>query len=229
MISARRLSVVARGVSLIDDVSLGIAAGECVGLVGPSGSGKTALLQALAGVVRPTGGSIHLQADEHPADVTLLRRRVGYAAADAKVGHGLRVDEYLRFVAQIKAPRAATGRSEYTAVALRAGLDPAAAVAWLAPEQHAALAIAAAVVAPVSVLLIDHSIDALAPADRARMTSWLGEIRDRGIALLVATNASDVQLAVCQRVLKLVSGRVAEERHLTTAPVVAGIAAVEVT
>jgi ABC-type multidrug transport system ATPase subunit len=133
------------------------------------------------------------------------------------VGHGLRVDEYLRFVARVRASRGATEVSAAADAARRAGLEPSAAIAMLTAQQCAALAIAAAVVANVSAILIDEAVDALTFAERERVTSWLVEIRDRGVAMLVATKDADVQKTLCHRVLRLVRGRVAEERRLAAA------------
>jgi ABC-type multidrug transport system ATPase subunit len=228
MISTRRLSVVAAERSVISDVSMRVCAGECVGLSGVSGSGRTALLQALAGRVRPTAGTIHLNGDERPSDPYLLRRNVGYAAVEAMVGHGLRVDEYLRFVVQVKASRNERQSSADTAAAQRAGLNPSSAIAGLAPAQHAALAIAAAIVTPVKVVVIDAAIDGLAPADRARLVSWMVEIRDDGVAMLVASNDPAMHNALCHRVITLVRGAVVEELHLSTPPVATGYIAPEV-
>jgi putative ABC transport system ATP-binding protein len=47
-------------VNILQGIDLDIAQGEAVGLVGPSGSGKTSLLMVLAGLERPTGGSVWL-------------------------------------------------------------------------------------------------------------------------------------------------------------------------
>ncbi|MCI0753960.1 ABC transporter ATP-binding protein [Teichococcus vastitatis] len=72
LIEARGLSfkVAAAGgeVNILRGVDLAVQQGEAVGLVGPSGSGKTSLLMLLAGLERPTGGSLRVAG----ADMTRL-------------------------------------------------------------------------------------------------------------------------------------------------------------
>ena len=54
----------------LDALDLDIPAGEFLALMGPSGSGKTTLLNLIAGIDRPTGGSLHIDG----ADITMLSR-----------------------------------------------------------------------------------------------------------------------------------------------------------
>ena len=51
-------------VNILRGIDLDIEAGEAVGVVGPSGSGKTSLLMVLAGLERPSGGSVTLAGQE---------------------------------------------------------------------------------------------------------------------------------------------------------------------
>ena len=59
LLEARRLTVTdARGVRTLDDVSLSVHAGEIVGIAGVSGNGQSELLEALAGILKPTSGEV---------------------------------------------------------------------------------------------------------------------------------------------------------------------------
>lgn len=66
-----------RPVLTINDVSIGIPRGQFVAMVGPSGCGKTTLLNMVAGLVRPSSGSVQVAKEE----VTQPRPDVGYMCA----------------------------------------------------------------------------------------------------------------------------------------------------
>lgn len=61
---AEHLGIVRQGISLLQDISLSVAAGELHVLLGPNGAGKSTLLRALAGEWPPQNGSLLL--DERP-------------------------------------------------------------------------------------------------------------------------------------------------------------------
>jgi putative ABC transport system ATP-binding protein len=78
-----RLTAGGRLVTILDDVTLDIPAKQKVAIVGPSGSGKSTLLGLMAGLDRPTGGSIELDG----TDITAIsesrmaefrRKNIGY-------------------------------------------------------------------------------------------------------------------------------------------------------
>ena len=75
----RRFRSGARTITVVNDVNLAIARGEFVAIMGPSGSGKSTLLALLAGLDRPTEGSVVVDGEPIEAmsesRLALLRRR----------------------------------------------------------------------------------------------------------------------------------------------------------
>jgi ABC-2 type transport system ATP-binding protein len=61
----------------VDDVTIDVPRGRCLGWLGPNGSGKTTLIRCMLGLARPTAGTIHVRGREVPRDVRSALAGVG--------------------------------------------------------------------------------------------------------------------------------------------------------
>lgn len=77
--SAKDVSVRIAGNSIVDEISFAGRRGEVVGIIGPNGAGKTTILRVLAGLHKPTSGTVKIgeaQLDDMPAST--LSKRIAY-------------------------------------------------------------------------------------------------------------------------------------------------------
>jgi ABC-2 type transport system ATP-binding protein len=81
----------------LDGVSLEVPAGQLLGLLGPNGAGKTTLMQLLAGLRRPTSGTVELFGGD--PRLAAQRRRLGCTPQETGLPGTLRVHEVVEFVA----------------------------------------------------------------------------------------------------------------------------------
>src|SRR5262245_10118150 len=75
-VAVREVSVTFDGhgqpVAALERISLEVATGEFLCVVGPSGSGKSTLLRVLAGLLRQTAGTVHIEADRPGSPLTAM-------------------------------------------------------------------------------------------------------------------------------------------------------------
>jgi phosphonate transport system ATP-binding protein len=210
----------------LDDVTLRVAAGECVALVGPSGSGKTSLLRSLNGTVAIAGGSIRVEGVEvaklRGRALRRLRTRLAMIAQQHDLVDRLTVVQNvmagalgrwstphaLRFLIAPTAAELAEARAALTAVGIPEKLRSR--TNELSGGQRQRVAIARALVQHPTAILADEPIASLDPALGEQIVRLLCDLaRERNLALLCSLHQIEVARRHFDRVVELVGGRVA--------------------
>lgn len=210
ILTARGLSV-ARGRALaLADVSLSLAPGEALGVFGPSGAGKSTLLSALAGQAASRGevrlGGVDVSRE--PVE-RRVRRGLGYVPQGASVLFDLSALDNLATVLRL-ARRGGDPRAALDEVGLLGRADVAA--RHLSGGERRRLEVARALALGPSVLLCDEPFAGLGPRDLELVRSVLAARVRGGLSLVVTDHRVAEALALCDRALLLVDGRVVVER-----------------
>ncbi|HEV2548746.1 MAG TPA: ABC transporter ATP-binding protein [Stellaceae bacterium] len=92
----------------LDRLDLDIHQGEVFCLLGPNGSGKTTFIRLLTGYLTPSSGRLTVAGRDVTADGLAVKRMIGYVPESVPLYGHMRVEEFLRFMARLRAlPHAA--------------------------------------------------------------------------------------------------------------------------
>jgi branched-chain amino acid transport system ATP-binding protein len=215
-LEVRGLEVAYGGVPAVRGVSFAVEAGEIVGLIGPNGAGKSTTLHAITGLIG-SSGEVLLEGRSlrRRSPESIARAGVALVPEGRRLFGELTVDENLRLgLAARREPGGAKEMDEmfelFPALADRRG-RPA---GVLSGGQQQQLAVARALVARPSVLLLDEPSLGLAPTVVDLVFSTLTTIRDRGLAILLVEQRAQRTVALADRTHVLASG----ELRLTLTP-----------
>ncbi|TKK85867.1 ABC transporter ATP-binding protein [Herbidospora galbida] len=179
----------------VKDVSFSVEEGEIYGIVGRNGAGKTTTVECVAGLRKPDGGSIRVDAD--------LKQQVGVQLQESMMPDKLRVREALDLYASFYANPAPV-----QALLDEVGLDPNVAFAKLSGGQRQRLSIALALVGNPKVAILDELTTGLDPQARRETWELITRIRDRGVTVLLVTHFMEEVERLCDRVAVISKGTV---------------------
>ena len=217
-------------VTVLDDVSLAVAPGECLAIVGSSGAGKSVLARSLLGLADPAGNAgwrTHARGFEVAGhDVRRATSRRWRALRGTEVA--LVLQDALQSLDPLRTIEAEVGE----AVALRgvprrtrraAVIEALAAAGLPDPESLLRLSsdalsggmrqralIASALIGGPAVLVADEPTTALDPATSRQVLAEFGRLRDSGVALVVVSHDLGAVARIADRIAVLDGGRIVE-------------------
>jgi branched-chain amino acid transport system ATP-binding protein len=214
----RDLEVAYGGVAAVRGLSLTVAPGELVGLIGPNGAGKSTALHAVMGLVPARGGEIRFgdRSLRGRSPESIARAGIALVPEGRRLFAELTVDENLRLGLAAR-PRSNGIDADIADVAelfpiVEEFRDRQAGA--LSGGQQQQLAIARALVARPSILLLDEPSLGLAPTVVDLVFSTLKTISERGIGVLLVEQRAQRTVALAERTHVLSNG----ELKLTLTP-----------
>jgi ABC-2 type transport system ATP-binding protein len=185
IISVVDLTVELGGNPVLQGMDLTVAAGEIVAVVGPNGSGKSTLLRCLAGLQPAASGEVRVFG-KPPADDGPFWRRVALLAEEPAWYPGLTVGEHLELMAAVHPRARMTVEAALEVFALRERAD--APPLNLSTGQRQRLSLAATLLRPSTLLLLDEPERGLDAGFRAALAGLLTTYTDEGGTVVMATH-----------------------------------------
>jgi osmoprotectant transport system ATP-binding protein len=216
MIELQEVSKRLGGAVVVDDVSLAVGRGELLVLVGGSGSGKTTTLKMINRLIEPSAGRVLLDGtDVATVPAYALRRRIGYCFQQLGLFPHLSVAENVAITPRLlgwDAPRIA---ARIDTLLDLVELEPARfrerRPAELSGGQQQRVAVARALAAEPSVMLLDEPFAALDPLTRDRLQQSFRAIqRGLGLSAVFVTHDMLEALLLGDRIAVLAAGRLVQ-------------------
>ena len=208
----------------LDGVSVEIRTGEAVAVMGPSGSGKSTLLNLVAGLDRPTSGSVVVHGEDlgrlGETGLALYRRkRIGMIFQFFNLLDDLPALDNIALAAQLtgssarQARRRAMELLDELEIADRGDLYPSS----LSGGERQRVAVARALVNRPTLLLADEPTGALDTRSGEQVMNLLLELNRAGQTLVIVTHDERLATRCAGRVIEVADGRIAGERTLGAA------------
>jgi ABC-2 type transport system ATP-binding protein len=196
----------------VEDLSFSVSKGEIVGFLGPNGAGKSTTLRMLTGFLPPTTGRIRIDGLDMLTQPVEAKRRIGYMPEACPLYLEMRVDEYLRYRAELKGvPRRDLAKRVQASLEMADVREVSGRIiGQLSKGTRQRVGLADALVSDPPLLVLDEPTAGLDP-------NQIRQVRDviKGLAgqktVLLSTHILPEVEASCSRVVIIHKGRLVRE------------------
>ncbi|WP_353816330.1 ABC transporter ATP-binding protein [Agromyces sp. SYSU T00266] len=194
----------------VDAISLGIRAGSFYGIVGPNGAGKTTTLSMITGLLRPDGGSVHVNGIDVWKEPRAAKRITGVLPDRLRLFDRLTGAEMLYYAGSLRGLDHRTVLDRSADLAEAFGLEDALdrLVADYSAGMTKKIALACAMIHSPRMLVLDEPFESVDPVSAANLTDILERYVAGGGTVLLSSHSMDLIERVCDSAAIIVGGRV---------------------
>ena len=195
----------------VEGLDLSLDGGEITLLLGPNGAGKSTTLSAMAGAVLPSRGMIKVDGEDLATAPRSARAKVGFADQPPQLYEFFTVEEHVGFVAEARGAEAGAAAAVLAELSLSKIAQRPCRELSFGMRQRVGLA--AALVGPVKLVLLDETLNGLDPHASRSARATLRAAADRGAAILMSTHLLGVAERMCDRILLMNKGKLVADKR----------------
>jgi ABC-2 type transport system ATP-binding protein len=196
------------GLRAVDEVTFQIEEGEFFGLLGPNGAGKTTLISMLAGLSRPSAGSIGVHGFDVQRDYAQARRQLGVVPQELVFDPFFNVRESLRIQSGYFGIKNNDDWIDELLHSLGLADKAGANMRQLSGGMKRRVLVAQALVHKPPVIVLDEPTAGVDVELRQTLWQFVAKLNKQGSTVLLTTHYLEEAEALCHRIAMLKQGRV---------------------
>lgn len=191
----------------VNDVSFQFQAGKCIALIGPNGAGKTTILRTLAGLIKPTSGTIHFD-QTNSMDIRTL---IGYLPQYPVFYSWMTGLEFLVYSGELALLSKSEAKNRAEVLLDRVGISEAKnkRIGKYSGGMKQRLGIAQAIIHQPKLLMMDEPVSSLDPIGRREILTLMEELK-KDMTILFSTHILTDADEISDELLLLHEGRIVE-------------------
>jgi ABC-2 type transport system ATP-binding protein len=212
-------------------ISFAVQKGEVIGFLGPNGAGKSTTMKILTGYLLPSGGSARVVGRDVVAESLAVRRAIGYLPESTPLYGEMRVDDYLRFCADIRGVPGSKRKAAIERAVALCGLSRVTGknILELSKGYKQRVGLAQAIVHEPAVLILDEPTSGLDPNQIVEVRKLIERLGQEHTVVLSTHYLQEVEKS-CSRIIIVHQGEIVADgtRAQLTAQLPAGALLVRV-
>lgn len=198
------------GVKANVNISFKIRKGEIFSILGPNGAGKTTLIKQLAGLLKPTSGSIIVSGVDVIRNPNAVKKYISLCPQESAIIEHLTVFEHLYYFGRLKGLSSDQAKKETHSLISKFDLKKYRDqyVGSLSKGLQRRIIVAQAFLGSREIVYLDEPTTHLDPVGRRHVWSIIREYRRNGVTILLATHYMDEAERLSDRILFLNNGHV---------------------